>query len=473
MNISANIATNTKKTALQYALMFLILFSTFFMLHIGVSYTESGQISFYISEIIGLFIGCFVIIYTIINRKQLNKDKKLYIGIIVLFAAYCIIDYFIRIALNGLELKSILIIESSLFVIGFLFLVLYKLVPINVVLGSLAIFSAFLSFISVVLFYFLKFNIAYDILANHATRTYILGVLFPLSGYNFLKNNGKIWSSCFYLHLGGLLFCGLSTGSRINYIFVPIILLGVLSLLFRKKKHLIKISLLTTAIVFVVSLVSAHYYVYMYSELSRLPITNFVMKVFSIEYKTKAIGEAQNDQLNELIKELQNNNLPEEEQNQIKEKIIVESSDVSTKYSNNVRYFAWKSAWEDIKKNPLFGIGLKQYEYLYPTSTVSISIPPHNFLLEYTLAFGIIGFLLWTVVILYPLAFSIKRKFRSFFNNSAIVMMVFSLVFACAGAFVQPYFISPAVMTIIFILIGCYSLCINNESQLQDRKLIK
>ena len=176
--------------------------------------------------------------------------------------------------------------------------------------------------------------------------------------------------------------------------------------------------------------------------------------------------------MNQLIQDLQNNNnLTEEEKSQIKEQVVIQSADVSTAYSSNARYFAWKSAWQDIKKNPIWGSGLKQYIYRYPSSVESIEIPPHNFILEYVLAFGIIGFLLWAVLILYPIACSFKQKITRTIKSPVAFMMLFSFLFACAGAFVQPYFISPAVMTIMFVLIGAYSLCIRETVSRQYNNL--
>ncbi|MEG1437338.1 MAG: O-antigen ligase family protein, partial [Oscillospiraceae bacterium] len=94
-----------------------------------------------------------------------------------------------------------------------------------------------------------------------------------------------------------------------------------------------------------------------------------------------------------------------------KEKIkeLIDAAEKSPEQSSSMRFSAWKQAIEDIKKAPLMGIGLQQYECVSNDGILTVVIQPHNFILEYVLSSGILGFLLWTFMIASPVFLSFKK----------------------------------------------------------------
>ena len=462
------------KNKVSYLLSIVILLANCFMVRPQVSFTNSGIISFYLSELVGICVTAFICLYFLYKWKDISKENKSIALFAVIFNVYCIIIYAIRTVTQGLELKSILIFESNMLLIGFMFLITFRILSLHILINSMTVFSCLVGLISVFLFYFTGQQIAEIILFNHATRTYLLGVLLPLTVYQYILSKNAFSAICLYVHFATLIFCGMVSGARLNYFFIPVILIGSLILLSVNKLFFIRYAVISFLIPVMVIFISANYSLVIYAQLTRLPITNSVVQLFHIKYidNTDTSGyenltpeeeEIYTLDLSSLIEKSKSADIPDELRSKIIKQIVLLSAKESTGESSSLRFFAWRESVKDISKNPLFGIGLRQYTASSSDGQLTVDIHPHNFILEYSLSFGIIGFLLWAFMIISPLFLSLKKIKFQFWHTSAGWCTLLSLFFACTGAFFQPYFLYACVMTIMYLLIGIYSLVITEN----------
>ena len=73
--------------------------------------------------------------------------------------------------------------------------------------------------------------------------------------------------------------------------------------------------------------------------------------------------------------------------------------------------FGKEKALKDLEDNILFGPGLTYYEIEYSTGSKH-TIPPHNFLLEYGLGFGMSGLILSMIAIFGPVFITVVQRIR-------------------------------------------------------------
>lgn len=446
---------------LKYFICFLVLLSTCVMLQIPVSFTNSGIISFYLVEIVGIIAAVVSIIYYIKNKNKLGNDKKKLLIFTMAFAIYCFLNYALRIIRTGLELKSIIVIESNLFVIGLMFVILFKMVNVKIVMNTLCYFGAIFGISTIVLFYFAIDNNGTNVFFQHngfiistfghAVRTYILGMIFPITAYSYLKSDKKIKMLLYYIHMFCLIFCGVISASRVNFIFIPALLIATSFILYKRKSGIVKRGISCLIISLLIIFASAPFSARLYAQLTRLSTTNYIITVCKIPYVN--VSSSNNNSKNNP-----NKNNPNKNNHIDKEKFqdMVKAAEDSTEQSSSMRFEAWRKSIEDFKRNPLFGVGLQQYECTSHDGVLKVVIQPHNFVFEYVLSFGIIGFILWIMMIGAPIIIMLKNNNYKIFNNEELLFVFCLMIFACAGAFFQPYFIYSCVMAFVYIIIGCF-----------------
>lgn len=456
--------TRTKKI-FSYLYCAIVMISACLLFRINTQLTNSGVLSFYGSEIIGVCVGCFVLFYMFSQWKKIRKEVRLFLIFTVIFSFYCFAVYLFRIASGNFELKSILVLESNILVIGFMFLILLKLIPTKTVLSSLSCFACIFGVLSVILYYFLDYDISNQVMLNHATRTYLLGILLPISVFQYLSSKSRASCVFLYVQLVSLIYCGLVSGSRINYTLIPFIVILSFIILARGKLFSVKYAIIALVVPIIMVLVSANFNIYIYSQLTRLPVTNTVLNQLHITYHSPYgdLEGLEDEDLSDMINSLQSDTLTEKEKEILRNRITVKSASVSTTQSSSLRFYAWEQSIKDIKKNPLFGIGLQQYSATSSDGELTVPIQSHNFVLEYILSFGILGFSLWALMITAPLFVAFKKIRFRIWNNIPGICLLSAILFACAGAFFQPYFIFPCIMTFIYTIIGCFY-CLLQES---------
>ena len=133
---------------------------------------------------------------------------------------------------------------------------------------------------------------------------------------------------------------------------------------------------------------------------------------------------------------------------------MIDQAESSAAQSSSSRRHMWSNAFEDIKKAPFFGEGLKQYEFDFGSAVLVMQA--HNFVIEYLLAFGLVGFFFWAIMMMTPEYIMLKKVKFKFWRSAPLLLAFCSMFLACIGAFVQPYFLYPNIMFFIFVMIGTY-----------------
>jgi len=442
-----------KTPAFQYGFCILSFLSALFFIKLKVPFTGSGEITFYFTEILGLALGAFLIFYLFKNFKKLSKEHKIIFWTAFVSQFVFLAIYACRVILSGIELKSILVIESNLFVISFMFMVLLGIVSSRIVVRSMTLFFTSLSVLSMLLMFFVPASytdwslfacdLFYVSTFGNAIRTYLVLICLPVSVMDYLHSKNKLTAICLIAQIFSLTVCGMVSGARINYLCIPLVIVAVAIILvfFNNKKKDIKmpatiVSVFALAVVFVFFV--SQFFFLIYSQMMRLDITKSVMNTLNIEYIELFPSEdlADSEKLNNMHNEM------------------IDQAESSAAQSSSSRRHMWSNAFEDIKKAPFFGEGLKQYEFDFGSAVLVMQA--HNFVIEYLLAFGLVGFFFWAIMMMTPEYIMLKKVKFKFWRSAPLLLAFCSMFLACIGAFVQPYFLYPNIMFFIFVMIGTY-----------------
>ena len=450
-----------KKDTIQQIFCVLMFLSAFIFIKPKVSFTNSGEITFYLVEIFGLITAAFLFFYIIKNYNTLLKQQRLLFWTTLVSQMAFVFIFIGRALLQGPELKSILIIESNLFVVGFFLLIVFRLLSAKVVMKTLSYFCAGLGIFSVISMFLFPvtytdwviFRIPsfYMLSFGNAIRTYLLLFSLPISALYYVRSEKRGAAISFYIHLSSTIICGMVSGARVNYLCIPVAIFVLALLLWRFSKNkkmtrpliTLGVSALSVVLVFVFSLFS----MLVYTQLLRLDVTASVIDTLGIEYIGDKLGAGQffDPEKGGFDKNDPNQSL-EEHKNQ---------AEHSAAESSSSRSHIWKLAIKDILSSPLTGVGLKQYNFQFSNGT-TLPLQPHNFVIEYLLGFGLIGFVLWLVMMAAPEFLMLLKVKGKFWNSAPLCFCLCSLAFACAGALFQPYFIYPCVMFFLFTLMGTF-----------------
>ena len=79
----------------------------------------------------------------------------------------------------------------------------------------------------------------------------------------------------------------------------------------------------------------------------------------------------------------------------------------------------------------------------YSQSSTPVVIPPHNFVLEIALAYGVVGLALWLLVFCFPL---MQRAVRRHLLTAPGVLTALALGYALCTALFQPLMLNPTVL---------------------------
>ena len=451
---------------IQYAFCIGVMVLACISAEVPVAFTQSGVVRFYVSVPVGIITGICMVIYMLKNWTRLEQDVKRCFGVAAAFSFYGVLVYIVRCLPQGIELKSLLIFEANVFMFGFLFIILCKIIRVDVVRKSMSAFAVLLGVITIVLTFLLDIDFVHSLFSPQITRTFILGCLLPVSALNASEGQIK-WRWIYYAHLFCLMFACMVSGTRLSYGLIPILILCITIFLVRKGiKGALKTTVATCALAIIIAFALAPLNVYIYAGLTRQTPTAFLVKALHLEYNLPGSDITDllppNSGLEEVKEKLNDKTLSPQERESLRQLAIKLSAEVSNEASGNNRMYVWESALADVKKNVMFGVGLRQYQ----SQDGSITIPPHNFILEYILSFGVLGFLLWSILILSPLIMNLKKMKSKLLTNRFAQMMFVTLIYACANALFEPYYISPSVMTFMYMLIACYAVL--TEERLPD-----
>lgn len=405
---------------------------------IPVPFTNSGILTICLSEVIAVIMGLYLF-WLLFKEKEKVQNNKSIVALCVTYCIYCLLDYGCRILFYTFEMKSIAVIKASVLALVLLLVVLIE----ELELKKLYLVYAVVFAIVAVILAPTWGKWSYSIYQNAAIRLMLMCVQYAvILGYRICTKNRrdkKRLDLIRAIYIFSMLFCYVNVlGGKANTVnIIVIILCGEVLITVKEKKWNFWVVLLSVLCV-IISLVII--YPTSHGMFTRLFWQNSILNadrdIEEKEYEVDETGYIVNDQ----------------------DRFEYYEKDAS-KDSLNARSEVWKAAWEDIKENPIFGVGLRQYEVTYSTGN-SATILPHNFLLEYMQAVGIVGILLMGSVLLWGLISICKTR-----NTYLMVCYLLLLLISCLYAFVQPIFCNATVVFIVFINMGIIiNLCKKNQN---------
>lgn len=427
----------------------IILMSTTIMINIPFALTNSGVIAIYLSDVVSLFCLLYLLIDLQKYRKTYTKVHKRTIFFSLLFLIYIALVLIYRAFTGFIDTKSLMIPRVYLMSVWFYIFVIRGIISLNVLKKALRYFIFIISLATILLF-FTTSPVAYKFLQSPAIRTSTLMFAYPIVVYGLISDykldqRKRHLILITFLTLS-LVVAGISSGSRINALIIPTeILVMIIAAIINEKKTLKTIIIgFIAGFLFVISVYPISYRYRIGS--SRSPLFNSVETIIlePLSKKIKFIdlfGEPRY-----LDPNAPSDDIDIDELNEI--------TDASKLDSSNSRFGVWKLAFNDIKQAPLIGPGLKDYQIEYSTGSTHI-IPPHNFILEYTLGFGLIGLLLFLLSVFYPIYSVLKHLFKDVTESfSYLLVLVISLGAIGVNILFQPLLLNPPITLLIFAISG-------------------
>lgn len=441
--------------------VFLILLSTTFMINIPVGFTNSGVFAIYGSDILSLVFLSYLLFDLVKNYRSYSKLEKRSIYLSLTFLIYVSIVLAIR-AVNGfIDTKSLMIPRVVLTSVWFYILILRNIISVNALKEGFKYFIACISFISLILFFTTR-PIAYQFMQSPAIRTSIQMFAYPvimwslIGDYKKTNRNTELFFMVYFT--ATIIIAGISSGSRINAVVIPLQIVVVSMAALSNRKVIVTKIFLGVLIGFLFSIsvypISFRYRI----GSSRSPMFNaaetLVLKPLSKQMKfIDLFGEPRYG-------------VPTDPSDDLDPDDLDKITDASKLDSSNSRFGVWKLSVADIKTAPIFGPGLKEYKVEYSTGSSHIMFS-HNFILEYTLGFGIVGLLLFMISVFYPLFYLIKKLLRDFTDNIGYLLIVAVTLLAIGvNVLFQPLLLNPPVTLLIYGIVGmlvCYGLEENNH----------
>jgi len=395
---------------------------------IPVPFTNSGVLTICGSEVVVMLLSVYLLCLLFKEKEKVRENKAILI-LCIIYSAYSVITYGYRIIFNAFEMKSILVIKADIFAFVILLVLLIRGLNIK---KLYLIYSVIFAVIAVLLAPSWG-KWAYWIYQNAAIRLMFLCIQYSvILGYRVCTKNRRDKRTLDLIravYIFSMLFCYVNIlGGKANTVTIILcILCGEALIVIKEKKWNFRVILLPV----------------LFAALSLAIIYPTSHGMFTRIFWENTVASDEIEEKKEY--EVDDNGYIVNDQDRF---AYYEKS--ASKDSLHARSEVWKAAWQDIKKNPIFGVGLCQYEVTYSTGN-SAMILPHNFLLEYMQAVGIAGVLLMGLILLWGLISICKMR-----NTYLLICYFLLLLVSFMYAFVQPIFCNAAVVFIVFINIGIF-----------------
>lgn len=404
---------------------------------IPVSFMNSKILTIAASEVVVMFLGVYLICLFFKEKEKVHENKGL-IFLCILYGSYCLVDYICRVVFDTFEMKSILVIKADILGLVILLVLLIKELDFK---KLYLVYSAIFAVIAVILAP-TRSNLAYTVYQNAAIRLIFLCVQYcVILGYRICAQDERDKKRLDYIraiYIFSMLFCYVNAlGGRVNTVAIILCILCGEVLIGSKEKKWNFWAVLLPIICVVLNLIII--YPTSYGMFTRVFCESIVARV----EQDKSEKEYEVDETGYVVNE----------QDRV---MFYEQS--ASKDSIDGRSQVWRKALDDIKKNPVFGVGLRQYEVTYSTGH-SVVILPHNFLLEYIQAVGIAGILILGCILLWSVISIYKTG-----NIYLLACYGLLLLVSCMYAFVQSVFCNSVVVFLVFFNIGIIiNLCKQNQ----------
>ncbi len=434
----------------HYLVMSLALFSVLLNFNVRVSFTNSGVFMVYASDFLAPFLYLFCFVVFLWKRKTWSRGQVVFVSLFLLFFVFAAGVSIFRFANGQNDAQSLLIPRvnfSSLWVL--LYLVLFR--PSSRLMLRVMKFFCFVLLVLSVPLALTNHPLAFKLLQSHSIRTLTLLALFPVHLFSVYvdkkKGEGSFFASAFLgLHLLSLIFLVTVSGSRANALFL-ITFLGVSLLLALLGPRKLRSSLA----VLLVLLIGVSGTLYAAGKNGRV-----------------AYGISRVPGLHVLANLIPKGNVTEIPEQETPEGGVPDpqvEAEKSAMDSSNARREVWQQAIEDLRQNVFIGPGYRQYSIQYTyVNQREVVMPPHNFILEYSLAYGFLGLAIWLSLMAQPIVLHLpkfkKGRWPWLFSVGLSAFLVFGT------AFVQPVLTNPAILLILAYLLGLHHVAFSDRETL-------
>ena len=402
------------------------------------------NMSFMISELIILF--SLIYLYYLYKKRIISFQDLDFKKNILIFIGYLCIFTFYHVIFDGFDMAYFSYPRISICAITLFILFEKKLIDKKSVSAAINIFLAVLNILQLIHF-----------LLNHSLRTsevanniniYICCnlILLPFLFYQVIVKNNKLSLFNSILTLSFIPFSGSRSGFGLS-----IIVLLALFFIFLKKLN-VKL-VVTKFLIIVFGSILSIFLLFLgfgdYYAQSSVMRATFFDQFFRIENDDLRV-QTNNIILEENITITQENATPQDSDktNSDDTEQLHESQEME-RTSDLIRKNMWYAAVNKVKENPILGTGIMTYDVNMNNRIVQQG--PHNFILELLLCYGVIGSLIYTVI-LYKMYKTTLKK-----GNKVLKLIILTSLFAYS--FFQPTFVSYLIQFIsISVLFAEFSL---------------
>lgn len=483
------------RDALAAAFIFIALLSTYYRHDAPLDVTKSGRLAVYGTDLVGIAV-IVVMAYVMLRHPEARAaHTRRYLWLLATFLAYCAMVSGIRFATGSSDLQSLLIPRANALTVWILLAVLIFRIRRRPILVAVSAFAAVLA-VATLAMSMTRAAYTFDYWQSHVIRADILAMLLPLNILAVITTReGRLrWvvRASLGLHLFATMYATVTSGSRLNALLFPAVAFLALIWLGRALGS-------RMALIFSFCLLLALPALYVTQGCSgvvkygviRAPFFNALLNshrepnndhcwlgsdsrigaggaasdaltsattsgpAVSQASKGAASGPAlaSSSTTTPTTASLPTSSptpSPSKSPAPLDER--VPDPELSKRESTAARGVVWRLALKDVRSNPVFGPGYRQYEIRYSGSqdAVPVVVPPHNFILENALAYGVVGLILWLSLLAVPTFIAIRRTPLA----PGAVLPLLALAYALGAASFQPLMVNPTILFFCFLTVS-------------------
>lgn len=424
-------------------MLFIALLASSYWRNIHTGATNSGVIAVYGTDPLGALALAGIAVSLVFRWGRQHSVLRRYLPFIVAFFGFAAAVTALRYAGGHADLQSLQLPRANLASIWILLLVLWLGIGLDTILAVVAVFSPILSVAGLMLCNG-RWPIAYVLWQNHSIRTIILAALLPLVALATVRlrhtRARAPLVAVLAFHAFAAFFCLIVSGQRLNAFIVPVAALAAIVLVARRAgRGPAAVFLLGVALAFPAIHLAQGCSPAIRYGVERTPLVGVVLGSPPACYLPMPSGGGEQPVQDDIVG-------PDGE--------TTTAATASKQESTQVRLNVWRQALADVLRNPVFGVGYRQYTVpLEVISQREIVLSTHNFVLDYTLAYGVIGLLLWLAMVGYPIVLLWRRR-RSPHGRTVLVGVLLSLLVLVAIGLLQPILINPTVLCFLYLALG-------------------
>lgn len=435
--------------------------------------SDNGVLKVSIIELLLPF-GCIAIAIAFFTKRYVPSKIGLYlIYAIISFVAYYIILFAYRYSM-GLEAKqSLLALRTTLPPLLLFLLADSKWLSYKRTVTDLVLINVIINAIQLTNIIELRLS---PFLGNIMVFLSIIIALLPVNYYTIYKQNeikyGRIFAVLSWFNIIIALVFPILSGSRIG--FAASVLILLLSMLNHgiKKRAIIGKSIICV-------LLSVLLLGYLWNENPR-GMSFGLYRLFPRHVTLVANAPVENTQPGNTpsagaptasapVENQQPTQIDMQEQAKLANiDKVVKVMQQETEKSNVARSYLWHASISSIYRNPLLGEGVMYFEY--PNDYNVPQQAAHNFILEHANAYGLIGLILYLLLLAIPVLGSLMEGSYNIFRNFSVVKgnMLISAAAVTIQSLFQPTMLIIATVMILWVSIGLWYSMIRDNKVLND-----